>query len=121
MDLDEDENFRFASLQSKVGQSLLMQNGRKNDDISSLALVTSDGAFFESEAVLRIAQELRGLPAVMRGMVRVGRNVVPRFLRDSLYHFVGDNRYIFGERDGPSCRIDFDGTLQKRFVDDPDL
>ena len=41
----------------------------------------------------------------------------PPWIRESLYQFVSDNRYQFGEND--SCRLDFDGTYTSRFVSDP--
>ena len=109
-------NFRFASMQSKVGQSLLLQVGRQPQDMSSIVLVESDGtSFFESDAILRIAQGLDGPLFVGLGY---GGLVIPRFLRDALYHVVSENRFRFGERE--SCRLDFDGEFENRFVKEPE-
>ena len=108
-------NFRFASMQSKVGQSLLLQVGRQPQDMSSIVVIQSDGtAFFESDAILRISQGLEGPFFVGLGYVGC---IVPRFLRDAMYHVVSENRYRFGERE--SCRLDFDGEFENRFVKEP--
>lgn len=118
LDWDIAETYRFASLQSLTGQALLLRSGRKPDDWSSVVLVTPESAFFESEAVLRVAQGLKGLPAPTRWSASVLHKVVPKFARDWLYHLVSENRYVFGE--AKECRIDWDGNLRERFVDDPE-
>ena len=109
-------HFRFVSLQSKVGQSLLIRSGRNPDDISSIVVCYPDGqAFVESDAVLKIAQGLNGpLPA----FATLGF-VVPPVIRDALYHVVAENRYRFGEAQYEQCRLDLDGEFDNRFVDDP--
>jgi predicted DCC family thiol-disulfide oxidoreductase YuxK len=81
-------------MQSKVGQSLLLQVGRQPQDMSSIVVVQSDGtAFFESDAILRISQGLDGPFFVGLGYMGL---LVPRVLRDALYHVVSENRYRFG-------------------------
>lgn len=109
-------NFRFVSLQSKVGQSLLLRSGRSPDDISSIVVCTKDGqAFVESDAILKIAQGLSGpLPAF--GTVGF---VVPPVIRDALYKVVSENRFRFGESEYEQCRLDYDGEYDNRFVPDP--
>ena len=103
-------------MQSKVGQTLLLQVGRQPQDMSSIVLVESDGtAFCESDAILRISQGLDGPLFVGLGY---GGLIVPRFLRDALYHVVSENRFRFGERE--SCRLDFDGEFENRFVKEPE-
>ncbi len=119
--------YRYASLQSRVGQSLLLQHNKAHDDWSSLVLVQSPSqAYFESDAVLRVAQGLPGLPTPVRWLSFWTRKLIPKPLRDVLYEMVATQRYrLGGKRDGEeemstSCRIDWDGTLQQRFVPDPD-
>mmetsp|Transcript_16508 Transcript_16508/g.31276 ORF Transcript_16508/g.31276 Transcript_16508/m.31276 type:complete len:237 (+) Transcript_16508:125-835(+) len=114
LDHDTVGNFRFASLQSKVGQSLLIRAGKKPDDISSIVLVTPSEAYFKSDAVLRISAKLQGNP-LLPFMGSVGP-FVPRFVRNIVYDFVADNRYRFGEAD--QCRMDFDNEYGNRFVSD---
>ena len=112
-------NFRFVSLQSKVGQSLLIRCGRSPDDISSIVVCLKSGeAFEDSDAVLMVATGLQE-PLPMVG--RVGK-VIPEFLRDGIFKFISINRYRFlGSlaEEYDSCRIDWDGEFDDRFVPDP--
>jgi predicted DCC family thiol-disulfide oxidoreductase YuxK len=114
IDHDPQAHFRFVSLQSKVGQSLLLQSGRQPDDISSIVVCHPDGtAHVESDAILTICKGLSGpLPVV--GKVGV---VVPKPVRNALYQVVSQNRWKFGKSD--SCRMDYDGEFDNRFVPDP--
>ena len=114
MDQDESAKFRFASLQSRVGQSLLMRSGKLASDRSNIALITEDNAYFSSSAVSRICMGLDAVPLQWFG--QLGQHTSP-WIRESLYKLVSKNRYKFGEND--QCRIDFDGTYTSRFVSDP--
>jgi predicted DCC family thiol-disulfide oxidoreductase YuxK len=123
LDLDVSDTgvLRFASLQSIVGQSLLMKANKKPNDLSTVVLVESlEKSYFESEAVMRTAELLQGLPAPVRWASKLGRNVLPGFIRNAAYQVVGRNRYLWGERETLSCRLDFDGSIQSRFVEDPE-
>jgi predicted DCC family thiol-disulfide oxidoreductase YuxK len=114
LDNDSIGEFRFASLQSETGQSLLLRSGKKANDISSIVLVTEDKSYFKSEAVLRIATKLDGNPALP--VVGIFGRAVPSFMRNVVYDFVADNRYRFGEAD--QCRLDSE-EFDDRFVADP--
>jgi predicted DCC family thiol-disulfide oxidoreductase YuxK len=121
LDLDTSDAgvLRFASLQSITGQSLLLQAGKDRNDLRSVVLVESLAhQYFESEAVLRTCELLQGLPAPVRWASKLSRAVLPTFVRNAAYQVVGRNRYLFGERE-LSCRMDFDGSLQSRFLEDP--
>lgn len=115
LDNDSIGKFRFASLQSKTGQALLVRSGKKASDISSIVLVTEGEAFFKSDAVLRIAKGLDSNPALP--LIGTLGPAVPSFVRNTVYDFVAKNRYRFGEAD--QCRLDFDNDFGSRFVDDP--
>lgn len=114
IDHDEKAKFRFASLQSVIGQSLLIRSGKEPNDTSSIVMVTKDDAFFKSDAVIKIASELEGNPILP--LIGTLGPFVPSFLRNFVYNFVAKNRYSFGEAD--QCRIDFDGEYDSRFVSD---
>jgi len=118
LDWDPKGKLRFSALQSDVGRSLLEANGRKADDISSIVLVTKDGAFVKSDAVLKITEELTPLSLLpLKPAAVLGRFIVPKFLRDVIYDGVADNRYqLMGKR--TECRLDDDGEFEKRFVND---
>jgi len=110
LDNDEVGNFRFAALQSNAGRALLSSHGKRADDFSSIVLVTPDGAYFKSDAVVRIARGLDGKALQTVGYLGP---FVPSILRDVIYDFVADNRYRFGESD--SCRLE-DDRFDDRFV-----
>lgn len=110
-------NFRFVSIQSKIGQSLLIRSGKDPKDMSSIVLVTKDTAYFKSDAVLRIASKLEGKNPFLPVFGKVGLWTVPKFMRDAIYKIVADNRYKFGESD--QCRLE-DDRFDDRFVPDPE-
>ena len=114
IDQDESARLRFASLQSKVAQSLLLRCGKSPTDTSSIVYVTEDEGFYSSDAVSHICMDLDAKP--LRWFGQLGQ-FTPSWIRESIYQFVSDNRYQFGEND--SCRLDFDGTYTSRFVSDP--
>jgi predicted DCC family thiol-disulfide oxidoreductase YuxK len=127
LDHDHKGKFRFVSLQSKIGQSLLMAAGKQYDDISSIVLVESCSsssqvsAFFKADAVLKIAKEL-DYP-FFSTIGTFAPLLVPGFVRNKVYDVVAKNRYRFGEVDGAdsysSCRLDKYEEFEDRFISDP--
>jgi predicted DCC family thiol-disulfide oxidoreductase YuxK len=113
IDRDEDAKLRFASLQTKVAQSLLLRSGRSPEE-ANIVMVTKDNAFFSSDAVSRICKQLD-----VEGLQWLGQmgQLTPKWIREPIYKYVSSNRYYFGEYD--QCRIDFDGIYEGRFVSDP--
>eukprot|EP00980_Cylindrotheca_fusiformis_P002588 scaffold612_cov98-Cylindrotheca_fusiformis.AAC.2 len=122
IDRDADAKLRFASLQSKVAKSLLLNNGlplledTKHEDATIVLVTKRDGAYCSSDAVSRICKLLDAQPLQWLG--HLGQ-WTPQWIREPIYKYVSNNRYHFGEND--QCRIDFDGTYTSRFVSDPDL
>ena len=111
-------HFRFVSLQSKVGQSLLVRAGRQPNDLSSIGLTQADGqSYFQTDAVLRICRNLKGHP--LFAVVGYAGFLVPPPIRDGIYKVVSKNRHRFGEQ-YDQCRIDFDGEFDTRFVPEPE-
>jgi predicted DCC family thiol-disulfide oxidoreductase YuxK len=91
---DRQARFRFASLQSPVGERLRDELGidRKVDSV----LLVEDGRWYkESDAALRIARGLGGAWKLL-GIFRL----IPRPLRDAAYRLIARNRYRwFGKRE----------------------
>lgn len=118
LDWDPKGKLRFSALQSDVGRSLLQANGKDADDISSIVLVTETGAYVKSDAILRITEALVPFQFVpLKPAAKLGRWVVPKFLRDLIYDGVANNRYdLMGKRD--QCRFDADGEFDDRFIND---
>lgn len=82
--------FRFASLQSELGQRLLRENGAPTD-LSTMVLIDEEGAHTRSTAALRVARGLRW----PWSWAYVGI-VVPRPIRDAAYRLVAKHRRRFG-------------------------
>jgi len=119
LDWDPSGKLRFAALQSNVGRSLLEVNGRNANDISSIVLVTKNGAYTKSDAVLKITEELTPFSSLLplKPAAIIGRYVIPKFIRDLIYDGVADNRYdLMGKKD--MCRFDADGEFEDRFIND---
>lgn len=94
---DRAGRFRFATMQSEAGRTLLVAHGLNPDDPVSFLLVKGGRAFTDSGAALRILTLLGGwwrLAGVFYA--------VPGPLRDAVYRFVAQRRYRwFGRRE--SC------------------
>jgi predicted DCC family thiol-disulfide oxidoreductase YuxK len=114
IDHDSQAKFRYASLQSKVAQSLLIREGKHPTETQNIVLVTSDTAFYKSQAVAKICAQLDW--PLLKVMGRIGQ-ATPKALREPLYKFISRNRFVLGEND--SCRLDLDGEYTNRFVSDP--
>jgi predicted DCC family thiol-disulfide oxidoreductase YuxK len=80
--------FRFASLQSPLGQELLARFGIDPKVVDSVILVEGDRWFKESDAALRIA---RGMSGAWKALSIL--RVIPRPLRDAAYRLIARNRY----------------------------
>jgi predicted DCC family thiol-disulfide oxidoreductase YuxK len=103
---DSRKRFRFASLQSPTAQRLL---GRR-DDLESMVLVECGKTYRKSTAALLIARRLDGAWPLLAAFL-----VIPRFLRDAVYDWIGRRRYrMFGRRD--TCWVPRP-ELTERFLD----
>lgn len=109
LDHDPDGHFKFAALQSEVGQRLLAACGLPGDDFESFVLVEGGRCYQRSEGALRVARRLPGAWRLLYGFI-----ILPAPLRDRLYDVVARNRYRwFGRRD--TCRMPTP-ELQARFL-----
>lgn len=96
---DPKSKFRFASLQSEVGQSLMRQIGLPAENHNSLVYIRDNRFYIKSTAVLRILRGIGGGWLLLFGLI-----IIPRFLRDLGYDFIAKRRYrYFGKRE--SCMI----------------
>ncbi|GAK98138.1 hypothetical protein JCM19294_771 [Nonlabens tegetincola] len=96
---DKKDVFRFAALQSEIGEKLLRKHQIDPEKTDSIILVDDNNAFAKAGAALRIAQKLSGLwPAL--AILRI----VPRFISNAVYDWIASNRYQwFGKKE--SCMI----------------
>jgi predicted DCC family thiol-disulfide oxidoreductase YuxK len=85
---DHKARFRFASLQSPLGEKLRNDLGIDREKVDSVILVEGGRWYKESDAALRIANGLGGAWKAF-GVFRL----VPRPLRDAAYRLIARNRY----------------------------
>jgi predicted DCC family thiol-disulfide oxidoreductase YuxK len=103
--------FRFASLQSTVGQALLERHGLPTDDFDTFVLIEDGDAYTKSEGGLRTTRYFDGFYPFLRYFL-----VVPRPIRARVYDVVAKNRYSwFGRKD--ACMLP-SGDVGERFLDD---
>ncbi|MBU9721932.1 thiol-disulfide oxidoreductase DCC family protein [Bacillus alkalicola] len=95
---DHERYFKFASLQSDVGQSLVKEYNIPND-MDSFILIDGDNYYLKSSAALRVARKLSGGWRLLYPFI-----IVPPPIRNIFYHLIAKNRYrLFGKRD--SCMM----------------
>ncbi|HUH34492.1 MAG TPA: thiol-disulfide oxidoreductase DCC family protein [Moheibacter sp.] len=91
---DRHNQFKFASLQSDFGQAFLKKHHFDTERFTSIILLDNAKVYTESDAVLRIAQDLNGKYRWL-GHLRI----LPKFFRDAIYRWVANNRYRwFGQQ-----------------------
>lgn len=104
IDRDSKGIFKFAALQSEVGQELLKKFRLKTNDSESRtfdSIVAIDGykVYQKSDAALEIARRMDGIWKIFYVFI-----IIPAFLRNPVYDLIARNRYrIFGRTD--ACRI----------------
>jgi predicted DCC family thiol-disulfide oxidoreductase YuxK len=94
---DRRGKFRFASLQSPVGQSLLQRSGLPTDHLDSFVLLENNKVYTRSTGALRVLRLLGGAYSLLYILW-----IIPRPLRDGIYNWIAGNRYRwFGKEE--SC------------------
>lgn len=108
---DKKDVFRFASLQSEIGQKLTSERGIDPEELDSIVLIEPGVAYFKkSTAALEISKELSGGYSMLKYF-----SFLPEGLRDSVYDLIANNRYKwFGKKD--SCMIPTP-ELKAKFLD----
>lgn len=108
---DKKDVFRFASLQSEIGQKLTSERGIDPEAIDSIVLIEPGVAYYQkSTAALEISRDLSGGYSHLRHF-----SFLPEGLRDGIYDFIANNRYKwFGKKE--ACMIPTP-ELKARFLD----
>lgn len=87
--------FKFAPLQSEIGEELVAKHGIDTADIDSVIVVEKDRAYTHSSGALRIAKQLDGIWSWAYAFI-----IVPKPIRDSCYKLFAKHRYrLFGRQD----------------------
>ena len=101
--------FRFASLQSIVGQQLLVNGHLSTEDIDTFVMVKDGQYYTKSDAALRVFRKLGGLWPLLYIFI-----IVPTAWRNVIYDLVAKNRYRwFGRRE--LCLLP-SAELKERFL-----
>lgn len=89
---DRQSKFKFASVQSLLGEAILKYYGMSTADYSTMLVVYHGQRYVESSAFLKVMQQLK-FPF---SLSNIGY-LVPSTIRDFLYRRVALNRYpLFG-------------------------
>jgi predicted DCC family thiol-disulfide oxidoreductase YuxK len=95
---DKNNHFKFASLQSEVGQKLLADKPEFKD-LKTIIYLEGEQLYTRSTAALKISKHLGGFWPVLQ----VGY-ILPVFIRNGIYNLIAKNRYKwFGKMD--QCMI----------------
>jgi len=95
IDRDPEAYFKFAPLQSQVGEKLLKENGVDKIETDSVVLIEDGKVYTRTTAALRIARRLSGYWSWFYGFI-----VVPSFCRDIFYRLFAKYRYkMFGKQE----------------------
>lgn len=107
---DPQGKFRFASLQSVTGQRLLQQVKLPTANFNTFVLIEGNRYYTKSTAALHLFKKLGYLWGLLYLLM-----IVPRPLRDMVYHWVARNRYKwFGIKD--QCMMPTP-DIKERFLD----
>ncbi|WP_078380999.1 thiol-disulfide oxidoreductase DCC family protein [Sutcliffiella halmapala] len=106
---DKKAVFKFASLQSEVGQSILKNLDLPLNDFDSFYFIDGDNYYTKSSAGLKVLKNLGGAWKFFYPLI-----IVPKPLRDLIYGYIAKNRYKwFGKKD--ECMIP-SPDMKKRFL-----
>lgn len=87
--------FKFAPLQSEIGEDVIERHGIDTTETDSVILVEDNFVYTHSTAALRIARRLDGLWSWLFLFI-----VIPRPIRDVFYRLFARYRYrLFGRQD----------------------
>jgi predicted DCC family thiol-disulfide oxidoreductase YuxK len=110
IEIDRQKIFKFAAIQSELGQQLYHQHGLDPIDIQTLMFVDGDRVLTKSNAVLEVLSRLDGAWQLL-GAFRA----MPEPLRDWAYTEFARQRFVlFGRRE--TCLVPTP-EMQERFID----
>jgi predicted DCC family thiol-disulfide oxidoreductase YuxK len=105
---DKKNVFKFASLQSTFGQTLLKNFDLPASHFNSFTLYQNGKIYTKSTGALMVARHLSGAWSLLYPLM-----IIPRFIRDFFYNVIAANRYKwFGKKEecwvpSPALKIKF--------------
>lgn len=108
---DKNDSFRYASLQSEIGQLLISERKIDTNKIDSVIVIDPGVAYYiKSDAALEVGRHLKGYRTISKVL-----NLIPRGLRNIIYDLIAVYRYAwFGKKD--ACMIPTP-ELKAKFLD----
>jgi len=108
---DKKDVFRYAALQSDIGNKLIEGRNIDTEKVDSIILIEPGVAYYtKSDAALEIGKHLKGyrtLSSILLG--------IPKGIRDIVYDFIARNRYTwYGKKE--ECMIPTP-ELKAKFLD----
>jgi predicted DCC family thiol-disulfide oxidoreductase YuxK len=92
---DDKNTFKFAPMQSNIGQQILSEHHMSSENIDTFLLVKNDKVLIKSDAALAIARELK-----VPWNYLVILKYIPKPIRDYCYFLIASNRYKwFGRKE----------------------
>lgn len=96
---DKKKIFRYAALQSEVGQQLLKKYNLSTTELDSFVLVQDGKTYKKTTAALQIYPQFGGVWKLVKALW-----IFPAFIRDAVYNIIAQNRYRWwGKKE--SCMI----------------
>ncbi|QCR33017.1 thiol-disulfide oxidoreductase DCC family protein [Lysinibacillus sp. SGAir0095] len=102
---DQNKYFKFASIQSEIGQKLL-EEFKIPKTIDSMIYIEGDKSYVKSTAALRICKKLDHLWKLFYPFL-----IIPVFLRDAVYDLIAKNRHKLGKK--TECKIPTKEELER--------
>jgi predicted DCC family thiol-disulfide oxidoreductase YuxK len=108
---DKKDVFRYASLQSEIGEQLLSERNIDTTKIDSVIVIEPGAAYYiKSDAALQVGRQLKGFRTISKLL-----NLIPSGLRNIIYDLIARYRYTwFGKKD--ACMIPTP-ELKAKFLD----
>ncbi|PWL38822.1 thiol-disulfide oxidoreductase [Flagellimonas aquimarina] len=108
---DKKDTFRYAALQSEIGEQLVTERAIDTAKVDSIILIEPGVAYFtKSDAALQISKSFGGSWKLLSIFTWI-----PKSFRDVVYDLIARNRYkLFGRKD--ACMIPTP-ELQAKFLD----
>jgi len=85
---DKNDVFRFAALQSEIGQEYISKFNIDPSETDSIILIDKEKCYVKSTAALHISKSMSGGYPLLFGFM-----IIPTFIRNWVYDFVAKNRY----------------------------
>lgn len=96
---DKKNIFFFTSLQSEIGQEILLKNNIDPKQTDSVVYVRNQNVYVKSDAVLYILKDLGSWKAILYPLI-----ILPAFIRNFFYDQFAKRRYLlFGKKE--ECMI----------------